>query len=190
MYNADDILKIRGRYVLPAVARWTVHGRGGLSSISLDRSASPDQLRAINYTKTGQAYVQSFSLRKSGLLASNRRRTAHDLFLRNRWGEKRRVVHSIRSLQIPGTSYQGVGATGRYIFANSSGMRLSPRTRRVDAVAIFKSGRLVGRFRLPRRHIESIYIDYKRGTYTTITEGGSQFMFAMPLRRIVRRTGR
>ena len=55
MYNADDLVEISGRLVLPAMARWTAHGPGGLSSISLDRSAKPHQLKAINYSRKGQA---------------------------------------------------------------------------------------------------------------------------------------
>ena len=73
MYNADDILEINGRFVLPAVARWTVHGSGGLSSISIDRSVTPNQLKGINYTKNGQAYIQSFDLAENGMLAQNSR---------------------------------------------------------------------------------------------------------------------
>ena len=37
MYNADDLMEINGRYVLPAVARWGVKGVGGFSSIGIDR---------------------------------------------------------------------------------------------------------------------------------------------------------
>ena len=102
MFNADDILKIRGRYVLPAVARWTVHGHGGLSSISIDRSASRDQLRGINYTKSGPTYIQTFKLAKSGLLARGHGRGTHDMAIRNRWGQRGRVVRSVGSLTIPG----------------------------------------------------------------------------------------
>jgi len=187
VFNADDILKIKGRFVLPAVARWTVHGHGGLSSISIDRSASPDQLKAINYTKSGPTYIQNFNLRKDGLLASSRGRAAHDLAIRNRWGERRRVVHSVNSARIPGASYQGVGEAGRYCFATSSALATSrSKNRKVDATAVFREGKLIGRFQMPRQNIESIYIDYKRGLYTSITEGGSQFMFSLPFRRIIK----
>ena len=46
MYNADDLMEIDGRYVLPAVARWRVKGAGGLSSIGhrpLDQSGHADR---------------------------------------------------------------------------------------------------------------------------------------------------
>jgi len=43
---------------------------------------------------------------------------------------------------------------------------------------------------MPRRNIESIYIDYKRGTFASITEGGSQFLFSMPIRRITKKAER
>jgi hypothetical protein len=190
MFNADDILKIRGRYVLPAVARWTVHGSGGLSSISIDRSASRDWLRGVNYTKIGPAYVQSFKLAKSGLLARSRGRASHDLAVRNRWGQRGRVVRSVSSSRIPGTSYQGVGSTGRYSFANSSARKTRRGTKKVDTAMVFKRGKVIARFRLPRRNVQSIYIDYKRGTYVSITESGSQFLFTMPLKRIIKRAER
>ena len=190
MFNADDILKIRGRYVLPAVARWTVHGHGGMSSISIDRSASRDQLRGINYTKSGRTYIQTFKLAKSGLLAQSRGRGSHDMAIRNRWGQRGRVVRSVSSLTIPGASYQGVGSAGRYSFANSSALKARGGKKKVDSTAVFKDGRKIAKFRMPRRNIESIYIDYKRGTYASITEGGSQFLFSMPVRRIIKRAER
>ena len=190
MFNADDILKIRGRYVLPAVARWTVHGRGGLSSISIDRSASRDWLRGINYTKNGPAYVQAFKLAKSGLLARTRGRKSHGLAVRNRWGQRGRVVRSVSSARIPGTSYQGVGSSGRYSFANSSSLKKRGGNKKVDSTAVFKNGRKIAKFRMPRRNVQSIYIDYQRGTYSSVTEIGSQFLFTVPLKRIIRRAER
>ena len=36
MYNADDLMEIDGRFVLPAVAHWRARGTGGFSSISVD----------------------------------------------------------------------------------------------------------------------------------------------------------
>ncbi len=190
MYNADDILKINGHFVLPAVARWTVHGSGGLSSISLDRSVTPNQLKGINYTKNGQAYIQSFDLAENGLLAQNSRRTAHDMSVRNRFGDKGREVHSVSSLMIPGASYQGVGSAGAYSFANSSSLRTSRSAHKVDATAVFKNGKVIGRFQMPRGNGESIYIDYRRGIYRSITEGGSQFMYALPLEHLIERAER
>ena len=190
MFNADDILKIHGRYVLPAVARWTVHGHGGLSSMSIDRSASRDQLRGINYTKSGPTYIQTLRLAKSGLLARGRGRGAHDLVVRNRWGQRGRVVRSVGSLTIPGASYQGVGSAGRYSFANSSALKARGGKRKVDSTAVFKGGRKIAKFQMPRRNIESIYIDYRRGTYASITESGSQFLFRMPIGRIIRKAER
>ena len=190
MYNADDLLEIDGHFVLPAVARWTVHGSGGLSSISIDRSATPNQLKGINYTKNGQAYIQSFDLAANGMLAQNRDRTTHGMYVRNRFGDKGRVVHSVSSLLIPGTSYQGVGSAGAYSFANSSSLRTSRSAGKVDATAVIRNGKVIERFRMPRGNGESIYIDYRRGIYTSITEHGSQFMFAMPLDHLIERAER
>ena len=66
MFNADDILKIRGRYVLPAVARWTVHGHGGLSSMSIDRSASRDQLRGSITPRVAEPISKPSDSRRAG----------------------------------------------------------------------------------------------------------------------------
>ena len=102
----------------------------------------------------------------------------------------RRVVHSVSSLLIPGTSYQGVGSAGAYSFANSSSLRTSRSARKVDATAVFRNGKVIERFRMPRGNGESIYIDYRRGIYTSITEHGSQFMFALPLEHLIERAER
>ena len=183
MYNADDILEIGGRFVLPAVAAWSVDGLGGLSSISLDRSTNPARMTAINYSKAGEAHIQSFALEPSGLLARHDRRTRRSLSLVNSFGENRRVVHSVDSLTIPGSSFQGVATVGPYGLANSSALRfdgLGP----VDATVVLEDGEVIGRFRMPRGNVESIYIDETRGRYVSITELGSQFLFALPLNQL------
>ena len=182
MYNADDILKIRGHYVLPAVARWTVHGSGGLSSISIDRSTTPSRLTGINYSKGGRAYLQSFDLDANGLLVASSKRAAHDLYVRNKFGEHRRVVHSTSSMIVPGSSFQGVASMGAYKFANSSALHISGRA--VDAMVVLKYGRVIEKFHMPHGNGESIYIDYKRRTFTSITEHGSQFLYQLPLKHV------
>ena len=180
MYNADDIMEIDGRFVLPAVTGWTVEGRGGLSSISLDRSSSPARMRAINYSRAGAAHIQSFELDPNGRLAANDQRAQGGLVLRNSFGENRRVVGSVDSLTIPGSSFQGVATVGRYGLANSSALRfngLGP----VDATVVLKDGEVIDRFRMPRGNVESIYLNERRGTYVSMTELGSQFLFELPL---------
>jgi hypothetical protein len=91
---------------------------------------------------------------------------------------------------IPGASYQGVGSAGAYSFANSSSLRTSRSAHKVDATAVFKNGKVIGRFQMPRGNGESIYIDYRRGIYRSITEGGSQFMYALPLEHLIERAER
>ncbi len=184
MYNADDILKINGRYVLPAVARWTVHGTGGLSSISIDRSTNPNRLRSINYSKAGHAYIQSFDLAETGLLAANSGGAAQDLALTNSFGQRGPAVHSASSMVISGGSFQGVASVGAYGFANSSSMRVNGR--KGDAAVVLKGGKVVGRFRMPHGNGQSIYIDYRRGNYVSVTERGSQFMFELPLQHLTK----
>jgi len=183
MFNADDIMKIDGRYVLPAVARWTVSGHGGLSSISIDRSTTPDRLRSINYTTSGQAYMQSFELAADGSLVANGRRTARDLVLTNRFGQQGPPVHSISSVVVPGGSFQGVAGAGSFGFANSSSLRINGR-KGVDAVAVLKEGKVVERFRMPHGNGQSIYVDYRRGTYVSLTERYSQFLYQLPLKNL------
>jgi hypothetical protein len=186
MYNADDILEIDGRFVLPAVARWTVNGSGGLSSISLDRSATPHQLKGIDYTKDGQAYIQSFSLTKDGSLASTDVRAPGDMVLENEFGDQRRAVRSVSSIVIPGTSYQGVGSSGPYTFANSSSLKLPEGPRKsVDATVVLKDGAVIKQFRMPYGNGQSVYVDYQRGMYTSLNERGSQFLFSMPLEQMI-----
>jgi hypothetical protein len=185
MYNADDILEIDGQFVLPAVARWTVRGQGGLSSISLDRSTTPNRLRGIKYSKGGQAYIQSFDLAEDGTLAPNSRRSDIDLSLTNRFGQPGPAVHSATTVVIPGGSYQGVAGSGPLRFANSSSLRINGG-KGVDAVALFKGDKVVGRFRMPHGNGQSIFIDYHRDTYVSITERGSQFLFELPLERLTK----
>lgn len=184
MYNADDLLTVSGRFVLPAVAHWRVLGAGGLSSISLDRSATPAHLRGINYSRRGQAYVSSFTLADSGLLRSRPGSGSPEAMLTNEFGEQGRVVRSSSTRAIPGTSFQGVATAGGYTFANSSGLTLGSRDdRAVDAVAVLRGTRVIATLRLPRG-AESVYLDYRRRTYYSMVEGGSQFLFAIPLRQL------
>jgi hypothetical protein len=187
MYNADDLMVISGHVVLPAVAHWTVHGRGGLSSISLDLSSRPHQLIGINYSRKGRAYLSSFPLARSGLLdGRGAGRTRAGLTLRNQFGEGGRVVRSARSSHIPGTSYQGVASAGPYTFANSSGLRMRSRPgERVDATTVLKNGKVLDAVRMPAGNGESVYIDYRRGRYVSLVEQGSQFLFAVPLQQII-----
>lgn len=180
MYNADDILDVDGRFVLPAVARWEVSGDGGLSSISLDQSTVPSRLVGIDYSKAGQAHLQSFDLAApDGLLADTGNRSGQRLVLTNRLGDQSRTVHSSRSLIVPGSSFQGIGRFGQYSFANSSALRLGGSP--VDATVVLKDEQVVHRFRMPYGNVQSVYIDYVRGTYVSITERGSQFLFQLPL---------
>jgi hypothetical protein len=186
MYNADDLLEISGRFVLPAVAHWSVHGRGGLSSISIDRSVTPSELKGINYSRDGQAFVHSFRLAANGLLQSRGAADSDGLLLRNRFGEKGRRVHSAHFSAIVGTRYQGIGSAGRYTFANSSGLRLGTGSGpHMDATTVLKGGKILGSIRMPSGNGESVYIDYRRRTYHSMVEHGSQFLFSIPLDQLI-----
>ena len=177
MFNADDIMKIDGRFVLPAVARWTVSGHGGLSSISLDRSTTPDRLRSINYTKSGQAYMQSFDLAERRLARAEQpshgsRSGAHAIASAS--GDRRCTASAPWSFRAGATRVSP--APEPFGFANSSSLRINGR-KGVDAVAVLKGGKVVERFRMPHGNGQSIYIDYRRGTYVSITERDSQFLY-------------
>ncbi len=184
MYNADDIVKIKGRYVLPAVANWSVDGDGGLSSISIDRTTTPSQLTAINYSKDDRAFIQDFDLEADGLLAANSDRRRRGLSLTNRFGQGGRVVRSTDSAVVDGSSFQGVATVGDYALANSSALRFDGRGP-VDATVVLQDGKLIERYQMPHGNVESIYIDHRRGTYTTVTENLSQFLFTVPLEELV-----
>ncbi len=184
MYNADDILRIRGRFVLPAVSGWSVSGSGGLSSISIDRSTTPSQLTAINYSKDDRAYIQNFDLETDGRLAANSDQSRHSLSLRNMFGQGGRVVRSADSDVLDGSSFQGVATIGDFSLANSSALRFGDGGP-VDATVVLEDGKVKDRFQMPRGNVESIYIDHRRGTYTTVTENLSQFLFTLPLRELI-----
>lgn len=186
MYNADDILRINGRFVLPAVARWSVEGTGGLSSISIDRSTSPSQLTAINYSKDVRATVQSFDLDADGGLAVDSERSPGGLTLRNRYGQSGRTVHSARSAVVEGSSFQGVATVGKHTLVNSSALRINGRAP-VDATMVLENDRVLHRYRMPGGNIQSIYVDHRRGTYTTVTENLGRFLFTLPLTELIKR---
>lgn len=189
MYNADDLLEIHGHYVLPAVARWSVSGSGGASSISIDRSLGRDKLLAVNYTKTGSTYVNAFDLDRHGRLATPKRHATPSLALATGFGEKHRVVRSVAALAVPGTHYQGVGRWGHYTFVNSSSLRLEPGGPGRDAMVVMHNGTVHHRIRLPEGNVESVYVNPRRRTYASLTEGGSRFLFVLPLRQVVARPG-
>lgn len=190
MYNADDLLKIDGHYVLPAVSRWAVGKGGGLSSISIARTSGQDQLKTINYTRSGTTYVHGFGLDRHGLITSGEKLPGR-LELRNRFGEHRRVVRSAGTSVVPGDHYQGIGRLKPYTFVNSSALRLGgPTSRHVDAMVVLRDGEVIKRFQMPEGNVESVYIDYGRGTYTSLTEHGSRFLFTMPLSHLVRQASR
>ena len=187
LFNADDLMSIHGHLVLPAVARWSVSGNGGASSISLHRGSGADSLTAINYTKTGQTLVQSFALDRHGLLATDAPPAAEPLVLTTGFGEDRRVIRSVATATVPGTHCQGIGSWGRYRFANSSSLLLPGRSHRGDATVVLRDDVVVNRFSMPGGNVESVYVDPRRRSYASLTEGGSRFLFVLPLSELAGR---
>lgn len=185
MYNSDDLLEIGGRFVLPAVSRWKVSGEGGMSSISIDRTTAPNQLRSINYAKSGTAHIQSFALEPDGALATGAGRTPGGLTLTAGFGRRGpAALHSVSSDEIAGSSFQGVASSGAYGFANSSSMRLNGR--KGDTAVVTKNGREVAKYRMPHGNGQSIYIDYTRDRFVSVTEAGRQFLYQVPLDELTR----
>lgn len=184
MYNADDLMEIDGRYVLPAVARWRVQGVGGLSSLAVDRTHRTARLIGISYSQTQTAWTQSFQLDSRGLLRATAARGRHELRLVADFGPGPRSVRSIASAAVPGTNYQGIGRTGSYRVMNSSSLMLDGR-RHGDNVVIMKKSVLLARFSMPRENVESLYLDERRNRYVTITEHGRQFLFWLPLDHLI-----
>lgn len=190
MYNADDLMRIDGRYVLPAVARWSVRGAGGgLSSLGVDRAAGTATLTSVNYTETGTAWTQSLPLDETGRLRPSSTPAANDLVLTRTFGPGPATVRSRRPTPVPGTNFQGVGAASGYRFLNSSSLMLDGR-RHGDNLVIMKKNQAIARFAMPRENVESLYVDYHRRRYVTVTEHGRQFLFWLPLDHLITRAER
>lgn len=189
MYNADDLMEIDGRYVLPAVARWGVKGAGGFSSIGLDRSTTPTTLTAINYTQTGTAWSQSFDLDAAGRIQNGTRKPKDELTLTRDFGPGPATIGSTRSVVVPGTNFQGIGTSGRYRFVNSSSLLVDGR-RHGDTLVVLKKDKTIARFSMPSENVESVYIDHRRDRYVTVTEHGRQFLFWLPVKHVVARAER
>lgn len=185
MYNADDLMRIGGRYVLPAVARWSVRGEGGgLSSLGISRSGGSTVLTSINYSQTGRAWSQTFPLDAQGRLQRTSTAAAHDLVLTSSFGPGPASLRSRGTAAVPGTNFQGIGRSGHYRIANSSSLMLDGR-RHGDNVVIMKKSAMLARFTMPEENIESLYLDEHRGRYVTITEHGKQFLFWLPLDHLI-----
>ncbi len=189
MYNADDLMEIDGRFVLPAVARWSVSGVGGLSSIGLHRSGSASSLVSITYSETGTAWSQSLALGADGRVQNGSRRASSALVLTKQFGPGPTTISSTRSRVVPGTNYQGIGTAGAYGFVNSSSLLLDGR-RRGDNVVVLKRNRVIARFAMPKENLESVYVDVRRRRYVTVTEHGRQFLFWLPLDHLIERAER
>ncbi|HEY5783374.1 MAG TPA: hypothetical protein VIT65_01225 [Microlunatus sp.] len=189
MYNADDLLEIDGQFVLPAVAHWSVKGDGGLSSIGIDRSARPATLTGITYSQTGPAWAHTFALGPDGRVQSGTRAAAHELDLVTDFGPSPVTIRSIRSAVIPGSNFQGIGTSGPYRFANSSSLMVDGK-RYGDNVVVLKRNKAIARFSMPKENLESVYVDYRRDRYVTVTEHGRQFLFSLPLDHLIDRAER
>jgi hypothetical protein len=175
--------------VLPAVARWSVEGAGGLSSLGVDRSTGRTRLIGVNYSETGTAWSQTFELDATGLLRTGSRRAEHELRLVRDYGPGPVSVRSSTSAVVPGTNYQGIGTSGAYRFVNSSSLMLDGR-RHGDTLVILKRNRLIARFSLPSENVESLYLDHRRSRYMTVTEHGRQFLFWLPVEHLIDRAER
>ena len=190
MFNADDLLEIDGHLVLPAVAHWSASGRGGLSSISVERSATHDRLVAVNFTRTGRTWLTGFDLDRTGRPATRSRPAGAHLALTPRTGPTRDVARSVTAVPVPGRHFQGAARWRRYGFANSSALALDGAGPPADALVVLHDGEVLDRFALPGGNVESVYVDYRRRTYTSLTEAGMQFLFVLPLDDLVERAGR
>lgn len=189
MYNADDLMQIDGRFVLPAVARWAVSGAGGLSSIGLDRSGGATALISVTYSETGTGWSHSLALGADGRVRDGNRRAASALTLTLDYGPGPATIRSTRSRVVAGSNFQGIGTFGAYRFVNSSSLMLDGR-RRGDTVVVLKKDRVIARFAMPSENIESLYLDFHRGRYVTVTEHGRQFLFWLPLDHLIARAER
>jgi hypothetical protein len=90
---------------------------------------------------------------------------------------------------VPGTNFQGIGTSGAYRFVNSSSLLVDGR-RYGDNLVILRKNKTIARFTMPSENVESIYLDFRRGRYVTVTEHGRQFLFWMPLDHLIDRAER
>jgi hypothetical protein len=90
---------------------------------------------------------------------------------------------------VPGTNFQGIGAAGAYRLVNSSSLMLDGR-RYGDNVVVLKKNETIARFTMPEENLESVYVDYRRKRYVTVTEHGRQFLFWLPLDHLIERAER
>ena len=134
MYNADDILKVDGRYVLPAVGRWRVTGLGGLSSLSLDQidRADPPGRHRLLEGRAGHAAELRSRRRRTGGWPTVRRRPVRTSSwptpsVRGPGGAQRQLRRAI-----PGSSFQGIARYGPYTLRQLVGPALRRAGGRCD----------------------------------------------------------
>ena len=82
-----------------------------------------------------------------------------------------------------------VVASGPYRFVNSSSLMFDGR-RHGDNLVIVKKNTVIARFSMPSENVESLYVDYHRRRYVTVTEHGRQFLFWLPLDHLITRAER
>ena len=90
---------------------------------------------------------------------------------------------------VPGSNFQGIGTSGPYRFANSSSLMVDGK-RYGDNVVVLKRNKAIARFSMPKENLESVYVDYRRDRYVTVTEHGRQFLFSLPLDHLIDRAER
>lgn len=190
MYNADDLMQIDGHFVLPAVARWSVTGNGGLSSLGLERTRRATRLISITYSETGTAWSHTFPLDATGQLRRSKQRAKAELTLTSSYGPGPDLIRSTASSIVPGSNYQGIGAIGRHRIANSSSLMLDGRRRGDNVVILENKTRMIARFSMPKENLESLYLDPRRRRYVTITEHGQQFLFWLPVDHLIKQATR
>jgi hypothetical protein len=59
-----------------------------------------------------------------------------------------------------------------------------------DNVVVLKRNRAIARFAMPSENVESLYLDFRRNRYVTVTEHGRQFLFWLPLDHLIERAER
>ncbi|MDB5178413.1 MAG: hypothetical protein JWN01_356 [Patescibacteria group bacterium] len=158
VFNFKDMYVIGGHPVMVASKRWSfTNGSDKISTVSLDRSSTPDALVTAEYRTDSEASGKVMRWNLSGESIGGATATADTAFTKMRY-------------------MQGVAANKGSYAATSS---------KYDEILRWKgAGGATTGYRVPKQNAESLYIDYSRSKMWSLTElpfGSSyRFVFSLP----------
>lgn len=180
-YKANGFIKYGKGFGLPAVARASVSGQGGFSSLHVDVTRTPNQLVGINYTTGGGTYVQRFDLAKNGMLAA--RGGNGSLAINSSYGFPAKQIRSTSTMRMPGTRYQGVASV------TIAGQQFTLGTQSGHDLTVMRGKTKMGSVGLAENGVsESLYYDPAQRKLWHVNEHGRQFLYSFSLGQIIART--